>query len=130
MSAICAIAAAAGAALGGLGAAFFGARRLARERARLASLVRSLPDGVVVTDLRGDVLACNDCARDILGSQEGPDLRMRVQEILKRRTQGELMDVTMPGGRGRFLTTVKLFSGSEGEDLGVLVVMRAQPEKS
>lgn len=94
-----------------------------RERARLEALVENIPDGLVVTDLRGDVLFINSAAKRALGVN---DLRMRVQEVLKARTQNEVVELKLPDGiSGYFRTHVALFrSDGEGPELGVMLLLR------
>lgn len=96
----------------------------ALERARLEALVENIPDGLVVTDLRGDVLCMNSAARRVLGEA---DVRMRIQEVLKARTQGEVVELRLPGPDGTtafFRTHVSLFQTPGGEELGVMVLLR------
>ncbi len=142
-----ALLAAVAAAAGG-GAAWLLARRreraalddlAARERAKLEAVVQNIPDGLVLTDLRGDVLFINDAAREILGAKRDlgagkPDparsleMRMRIQEVLKSRTQSEVLELGVPGRgpgtTGFFKTHVALFQTPGGEDLGVMLVLR------
>lgn len=113
-------------------------REAARERMKIETLVQNIPDGVVLTDLRGDVVYINAAARDILGAQEtpgtkrdpafSPEVRMRIQQILKSRTQREVLElpVRRPGGEatGFFKTHVALSQTAGGADLGVILVLR------
>jgi signal transduction histidine kinase len=129
LAAVIAAAAGAGAAWALSRARYDGLRRAeaSRERLKLEALVQNIPDGLVLTDLRGDVLSMNAPAREILGEPKSADIRMRIQDILKGRTQSETLELKRAGagaGSGFFKTHVALFQTPGGEDLGVMVLLR------
>ncbi|MDE2489816.1 MAG: PAS domain-containing sensor histidine kinase [Elusimicrobia bacterium] len=113
---------------------------LARERARLQTLVEKLPDALVITNMRGEVLTFNAAAMPILGvgpkdvragdrallSPLDPERwRMRVQEILTRHSAGEPVEVRgQLGAVSSFRTLVTMFNGAGDGDFGVLVMLR------
>lgn len=116
---------------------------LMRERIKLETLFAHIPDGLVITNLRGQILFFNPPtlrilgmeARDVKGPARGllepvdPDaLRMAVQDILKNHTHSEILELpnkNEPGGPPSYYrTTVTMFSGPGGEDFGVLLILR------
>lgn len=113
---------------------------LARERARLQTLIEKIPDAIVMTNLRGEVVFFNAAAMKVLGAKpadvrEGgralfaplqPELwRMPVQDILKRHTAGQALDVPGPDGSvSTYRTLVTMFNDSAAGDFGVLLMMR------
>lgn len=120
-----------------------GRLELMRERIKIETLFASLPDGLVITNLRGEVLFVNPPALDILGIRvedlkaagrgllepSDPDrFRMPVQEILKNHTHSQIMEIVSPknpGARPNFYrTTVTMFSTPGGGDFGVLLMLR------
>lgn len=116
-------------------------REAVKDKIKVETLIQHIPDGLVVTNLRGDVIYINQPAVDILGMkpEDAPgrrlsdllatnDTRMKIQDILKNHTQSDAieMSVARPTGvvASTFKTQVALFSSSGGEDLGVLLVLR------
>ena len=115
---------------------------LLRERIKMETLFGALPDGLVITNLRGEVLFINPPAMDILGIKnedlkapgrgllevtDGDRFRMPVQEILKNHTHSDTMELPAPrdpGARAFYKTTVKMFSLPGGVDFGVLLLLR------
>lgn len=112
-----------------------------RERIKIDTIFASLPDALVITNLRGEVVFVNPPALDILGigqqdlkaagrgllEPSDPDrFRMPVQEILKNHTRSEIMKLVSPktpGARPNFYrTTVAMFSAPGG--FGVLLILR------
>jgi PAS domain S-box-containing protein len=111
---------------------------LAHERTRLQTLIEKLPDAMIMTNMRGEVIYFNLAAMPILGAssadvREGgralftplqPDRwRMPVQEILKRYTSGEAIEVRNGDDVLAYRTTVTMFNDASG-DFGVLVMLR------
>lgn len=94
--------------------------------AALEALVENLPDGIVIADLRGDVICMNGAAERALGDRASPDIRMRIQEVLKARTQAEVVELARPeGGEAAYYRThVALFRTRTGEELGVVLTLR------
>lgn len=108
----------------------------------METLFGALPDGLVITNLRGEVLFINPPAMDILGIKtedlkapgrgllevtDGDKFRMPVQEILKNHTHSDTMELPAPrdpGARAFYKTTVKMFSLPGGADFGVLLLLR------
>ncbi len=114
---------------------------LARERARLETLVERIPDALVITNLRGEVQHLNaaalplfDAKRDeclpggkgLLQPRDSSKWRLRVQDVLKAHTSGELMEVG--GGPGQptasYRTAVTMFTDPVTGDFGVLMMLR------
>lgn len=110
-------------------------KELVRERVKLDTLFSSIPDGLVIANLRGQVLFVNPPALDILGIKAedlksrgrgmlepaDPDrFRMPVQEILKNHTQNRIMELHS----NIYRTTVAMFSAPSGGDFGVLLILR------
>lgn len=152
MGAILAVALAAGAA-----AAYWTARRraqglqkeleavradLVRERIKIETLVQNITDGLVITNLRGEVLFINAEAVKILGAKEEEvtaankglfelvnkdQFRMKVQRILKSHTHSEVTEMQIVGDDGHetryYKTYVKMFHAPDG-DFGVSLTMR------
>ncbi len=116
---------------------------LARERARLETLVERIPDAIVITNLRGEVMFLNAAAlpifagsrEDVMGGGKGllqprdPSLwRLRVQDVLKAHTSGGIMELpSATGGPATsFRTTVTMFTDPVTGDFGVLMMLRDQ----
>lgn len=116
---------------------------LARERARLETLVERIPDALVITNLRGEVVFLNAAALPLFGASRedvmsgGKGLlqprdpsrwRMRVQDVLKAHTSGGIMELPGPGGGPptSYRTTVTMFTDPVTGDFGVLMMLRDQ----
>lgn len=116
---------------------------LARERARLETLVERIPDALVITNLRGEVLFLNAAALPLFGATRedvmtgGKGLlqprdpsrwRLRVQDVLKAHTSGGVMELPSPQGGAptSFRTTVTMFTDPVTGDFGVLMLLRDQ----
>ncbi|MDD5656167.1 MAG: ATP-binding protein [Elusimicrobia bacterium] len=113
-----------------------GRRELERERVKLETVMGSVPEGLVVLNLRGDILYLNQAAVEILDLRaeevrpaasgifevSQPDRhRLRVQQILKNHTMRD----TVEFGAGRFYrTAVNMFSLPGQAEFGVLLAMR------
>lgn len=109
---------------------------LLRERIKIETIFAHLPDGLVITNLRGQVLFVNPPAmrifglasselkalgRGLLEPLDSDKLRMPVQEILKNHTHSEVVELPA----GVFRTTVTMFSApGDGGDFGVLLMLR------
>ncbi len=116
---------------------------LARERARLETLVERIPDALVITNLRGEVTFLNAAALplfsagrdDVMGGGRGllqprdpSKWRLRVQDVLKAHTSGGVMEIPSPSGGApsSFRTTVTMFTDPATGDFGVLIMLRDQ----
>ncbi|UPT73181.1 MAG: ATP-binding protein [Elusimicrobiota bacterium] len=116
---------------------------LARERARLETLVERIPDALVITNLRGEVTFLNAAAlplfaagrddvmrggRGLLQPRDPQKWRLRVQDVLKAHTSGGVMEVPNPAGGppSSFRTTVTMFTDPATGDFGVLIMLRDQ----
>lgn len=103
-----------------------GLREVTLERLRLETLVRQLGDGVILCNLRGQILRVNTAAARLLGLREGEqaadDARTRaaVQNLLKRRTISELVD--LPGGS--CYADVSVLETPNSNDVSVSIVLR------
>lgn len=116
---------------------------LGKERAKIDALVQNIVDGLVITNLRGEVMYMNAPAVEIFGAKpeeiraankglyeliDQDQFRMKVQRILENNNHSEVMELHVPrpgGGRARFLkTTVTMFSSVGGEDYGVAIILR------
>jgi len=116
---------------------------LARERARLETLVERIPDSLVITNLRGEVMFLNAAALplfaatrdDVMGGGKGllqprdpSQWRLRVQDVLKAHTSGGIMELASPAGGPAvsYRTTVTMFTDPVTGDFGVLMMLRDQ----
>lgn len=116
---------------------------LARERARLETLVERIPDALVITNLRGEVMFLNAAALplfaasrdDVMGGGKGllqprdpSKWRLRVQDVLKAHTSGGIMELASAAGGAptSFRTTVTMFTDPVTGDFGVLMMLRDQ----
>ncbi len=112
---------------------------LAYERARLQTLIEKLPDALIMTNMRGEVIYFNLPAMPILGAamadvREGgralfsplqPDRwRMPVQAILKKHSSGQAVEVRSGEDVSTFRTMVTMFNDAATGDFGVLVMLR------
>lgn len=116
---------------------------LARERARLETLVERIPDALVITNLRGEVMFLNTAAlplfaatlNDVMSGGKGllqprdpSRWRLRVQDVLKAHTSGGVMELAATPGAvaTSFRTTVTMFTDPVTGDFGVLMMLRDQ----
>jgi signal transduction histidine kinase/HAMP domain-containing protein len=116
---------------------------LARERARLETLVERIPDALVITNLRGEVQFLNTAAlplfsasrEDVMAGGKGllqprdpSRWRLRVQDVLKAHTSGGVMELPAAAGgpSTSFRTTVTMFTDPVTGDFGVLMMLRDQ----
>lgn len=114
---------------------------LALERARLEALVEKLPDALILTNLRGEVVFLNAPALPLLGAEVGDVLpgrrallvprdpsrwRAGFQELLKAHSGGGFLEVVPPSGGpvSSYKTAVSMFSDPLTGDFGVLMIMR------
>jgi PAS domain S-box-containing protein len=112
---------------------------LAQERARLQTLIEKLPDALIMTNMRGEVIYFNAAAMPLVGAGEAdvrpggralfapvkPDKwRMPVQAILRKHASGQDFVFAAPGGASAtYRTVVTMFNDATG-DFGVLVMLR------
>ncbi len=116
---------------------------LARERARLETLVERIPDALVITNLRGEVVFLNAAAlplfaatrddvmlggKGLLQPRDPAKWRLRVQDVLKAHTSGGVMELAAAAGGPptSFRTTVTMFTDPVTGDFGVLMMLRDQ----
>lgn len=116
---------------------------LARERARLETLVERIPDALVITNLRGEVMFLNGAAlplfaagrddvmsggKGLLQPRDPSRWRLRVQDVLKAHTSGGVMEIASAAGGAptSFRTTVTMFTDPVTGDFGVLMLLRDQ----
>ena len=117
---------------------------LTRERSRLATLVERIPDALIMTNLRGEVVFVNPPALELLGAgpgdwepREGRGLltardpgkwRFKVQEILKVHSSGGVWEPQGPDGtpKASYRTMVTMFTDPVTGDFGVLLILRDQ----
>lgn len=116
---------------------------LARERARLETLVERIPDALVITNLRGEVMFLNAAALPLFGAgredvvaggkgllqpRDPAKWRLRVQDVLKAHTSGGVMELPAAAGGQptSFRTLVTMFTDPVTGDFGVLMMLRDQ----
>lgn len=116
---------------------------LARERARLETLVERIPDALVITNLRGEVQFLNVSAmplfdarkedmvaggKGLLQPKDPSRWRLRVQDVLKAHTSGESLELEGKDGKpgASFRTAVTMFTDPVSGDFGVLMMLRDQ----
>lgn len=113
---------------------------LARERARLQTLVEKLPDALIMTNMRGEVVFLNSAAMSVLGAKpadvraggralftplQPEKWRMVVQDILKKHTSGLPVEVRgADDSVSTFRSVVTMFNDSATGDFGVLLMLR------
>jgi PAS domain S-box-containing protein len=113
---------------------------LSRERVRLQTLIEKIPDALIMTNMRGDVLFFNSAAMPLLGATPAdvragdralfaplqPELwRMPVQEILKKHTLGQFIErVNRDESVFTYRSFVTMFSDAASGDFGVLLTLR------
>lgn len=113
---------------------------LAQERGRLQTLIEKLPDALIMTNMRGEILFFNAGAMRILGAVPSdaraggralfepvqPDRwRMAVQDILKKHSSGQFVETRGPGdAASTFRTLVTMFNDGSSGDFGVLILLR------
>lgn len=115
--------------------------RAAEDRARLESIIQHLPDGVIVTNFRWEVVAINPPAMDAFGIKledaglkplfeliRAEQLRGSIQELLEKRGRSAVVDVHVDGPDGPvtrfFETTVTLLSTGDSKEPGMLLTLR------
>ena len=114
---------------------------LALERARLEALVEKLPDALIMTNLRGEVVFLNLPALALMGGssrdaepgrrallvpREPERWRAKFQELLKAHSGGGLFETAAAAGGPlcSYKTTVTMFSDPVTGDFGVLMMLR------
>jgi signal transduction histidine kinase len=112
---------------------------LAHERARMQTLIEKLPDALIMTNMRGEVIYFNLPAMPILGAgradvhEGGRALftpletnrwRMPVQEVLKKHSSGQPVEIRSGEGVTTFRTMVTMFNDPATGDFGVLIMLR------
>ncbi|MDE2142008.1 MAG: PAS domain-containing protein [Elusimicrobia bacterium] len=113
---------------------------LAIERARMQTLIEKIPDALIMTNMRGEVVFLNGAAMAVLGAKPAdvraggralftplqPDKwRMPVQEILKKHSSGKPVEVSgVDEAVATFRTVVTMFNDASTGDFGVLVMLR------
>lgn len=117
--------------LAGIGAGYWagarGSAQLLRERRRLEILIRHIPDGLLLCNLSGDVLQINPRGIEILGIDGGkslkavntPELRGKIQEILKIRTRTDVIELPT----GYYRVDVTLLSAPGSDDIGIMILL-------
>src|SRR5579885_3602298 len=107
------------------------------EQERLEAILRGMVEGVVVTDLAGDVVLMNARARDLLGVPAGTDGRGRpLVELARDPALAEIprelgaaaetvsRDVTLAGGDGPTLqVNAARLHGADGAPFGFVLVL-------
>jgi len=113
---------------------------LAHERARLQTLIEKLPDALIMTNMRGEVIYFNAAAMPLVGAVEDdvrpggralfspvrPEKwRMPVQAILKKHASGQdFVAAGRDGAASTYRTVVTMFNDAGTGDFGVLVMLR------
>jgi PAS domain S-box-containing protein len=113
---------------------------LAHERARLQTLVEKLPDALIMTNMRGEVIDFNAPAMPLLGVAQSdvraggralfsplqPEKwRMAVQAILKKHSSGQAVEVRgADDAVSTYRTVVTMFNDAATGDFGVLLMLR------
>lgn len=113
---------------------------LTQERARLHTLIEKLPDALIMTNMRGEVIYFNAAAMPLVGAVDAdvrgggralfapvrPEKwRMPVQAILKKHASGQDYIVAAEGGASAtYRTIVTMFNDAATGDFGVLVMLR------
>ena len=113
---------------------------LAQERARLETLIEKLPDALIMTNMRGEVIFFNAAAMPLVGAVDtdvrsgGGALftparpekwRMPVQAILKKHAAGQDFHFAgRDGAAATYRTVVTMFNDAGTGDFGVLVMLR------
>lgn len=119
------------------------AHELAKEKVKIETVLQNVTDGLVLTNLRGEVLYINAPAMEFLGAKTGDvtavdkglyelvnkdQFRMKIQRILKSHTHSEVTELQIMGEDGPatrfFKTTVKMFTLPEEGDFGVALTLR------
>ena len=113
---------------------------LALERARMQTLIEKIPDALIMTNMRGEVVFLNAAAMTVLDAKpadvraggralfaplQPEKWRMPVQEILKKHSSG--LSVEVRGSDENvltFRTVVTMFNDASSGDFGVLVMLR------
>jgi PAS domain S-box-containing protein len=113
---------------------------MTQARARLQTLVEKLPDALIMTNMRGEVIYFNALAMPLVGAADSdvraggralfsplrPEKwRMAVQEILKKHSAGQAYEARgLDGAVSIYRTTVTMFNDSATGDFGVLLMLR------
>lgn len=113
---------------------------LSRERARLQTLVEKIPDAIIMTNMRGEIMFFNAAAMAILGAKpadvraggralfsplQPEKWRMTVQDVLKKHSSGLPVEVRdADDSVSTFRTVVTMFNDALTGDFGVLLMLR------
>lgn len=110
------------------------------ERARLQTLVEKIPDALIMTNMRGEIVYLNPAAITVLGGESAAfrpagralfvpadpaKWRMTVQEILKKHSSGVPVETRGAGDAViSHRTVVTMFNDAGTGDFGVLIMLR------
>ncbi|MBI4055570.1 MAG: PAS domain S-box protein [Elusimicrobia bacterium] len=117
--------------------------RLIEEKTKVETLIYTIPEGIIMTTVKGEVLYINAPAMNMLGirHKEGTQLKGKVQELTKnedlrqslqrifsRRAKTEELELQFADPYGRrmkyFKTTATLVSTPAAQEVAVVLVMR------
>ena len=120
-----------------------GDAELRLERGRVEALVQGIPDGIVMANLRGEVLYINEPAMSALGvrpEQVVPastglfelvrqdQLRVSLQRILEKHSLAEIVDLPAQGGESQgaryYQTSIRVYDEADGPGVGILMTLR------
>ncbi|MBI5630963.1 MAG: PAS domain-containing protein [Elusimicrobia bacterium] len=114
---------------------------LLQERTKLETLIRNIPEALVLSNLRGDILYMNPAAQEVLGVRpeigQGKlsgewartvEIRQQIQRILENHTRVEVVELQVPRAGGNVLrhyrTLVTLFSVPDMLEMSVMLLLR------
>ncbi|MFI5345757.1 MAG: ATP-binding protein [Elusimicrobiota bacterium] len=113
---------------------------LAIERARMQTLIEKIPDALIMTNMRGEVVFLNAAAMFVLNAKpadvraggralfsplQPEKWRMPVQEILKKHSAGLPVEISgVDEAVFTYRTVVTMFNDASTGDFGVLVMLR------
>lgn len=110
-----------------------------KERVKIETTLQNIPDGLVLTNLAGEVLYINPSGMEILGFKPetgkglremiaSPQLRARVHGIIEKHSVADVIELAAHKAGGSvpcfYKTRVTLLSNAAKEDIGVLLILR------
>ena len=117
--------------------------RAGEESAKLDALIHAMPDGILLANLKGEVLTVNRPAAVMLGLApedlggkgraifelvHQDKLRGVISRILEKRARHDIIELTIEGAGGSqnrvFVSSIQLVANPEDQDVGLLITLR------
>lgn len=110
--------------------------QILQEKEKVDLLIKLMNDGIILTDLKGEVVYANRTALDAIGFSREPEegfripdsvrkggMRKSVHDIIRKSRMSETIEIDRDGEHRFFKVSVQVFSAGAGEP-GMFIVMR------